>query len=187
MATAKSRSSLPVRGYYVTTINTGRIVQTSSHGFGLPRLGGLLNAQVEGLTGGGSAAGRLAAQAPDRREFEAAKEEEKERVKAHHEWKNRIRETAKVEAEDTKKGEELQKRLADQARKAEDKPKEVVPTIEIVKDPTTGVPRATAKDFAPAEDLNDPKKVANAERKTVEQQKKEAAADQASPTEGAKK
>src|SRR4051812_36051241 len=58
MAIAKARSSLPVRGYYVTPINPGRVIQQSGSGFGLPRLGGLLNAQVEGLTGGSSATGR---------------------------------------------------------------------------------------------------------------------------------
>lgn len=176
MAIAKVRSSLPVRGYYVTTIFTGRVVQNSGGGFGLPRLGGLLNAQVEGLTGGSSATGRLAAQAPERLAVKHAQEiqqEEKDRLRQHQEWKQDVKETAKAEAEATKRGEAVSKQLADEARKAEEKPKEVPSTVEVVKDPVTNASRVTGKDNAAPEDLDDPKKLASAEKKTVEQQKAE--------------
>jgi hypothetical protein len=177
MAIAKARSSLPVRGYYVTTINTGRVIQQSGSGFGLPRLGGLLNAQVEGLTGGSSATGRLAAQAPDANRFAASQltQEEKERLKDHEEFKRGIREKVKIEAEDVKKGEALQKRLVEEAKKAEEKPKQTPHHVDIVKDPTTGTSRVTGTDKAAAADLDDPKQLAHAEKKSVEQQKQESA------------
>jgi hypothetical protein len=61
MAITKAVSANPVRGYYVTTIYNGRRVLKSGTGtgFGAPRLGGLINARVDGLAGGGTAGNRL--------------------------------------------------------------------------------------------------------------------------------
>lgn len=83
MAITKARTSSPVRGYYVTTIFTGRTTQLSGAGFGLPRLGGLINAQVDGLVGGGSAATRLAAQAPRHEYAEAKLEVQRKHAEEH--------------------------------------------------------------------------------------------------------
>ena len=61
MAITKAVSANPVRGYYVTLMYNGRRVLKSGvgTGFGAPRLGGLINARVDGLTGGGTAGSRL--------------------------------------------------------------------------------------------------------------------------------
>jgi hypothetical protein len=61
MAITKAVSANPVRGYYVTLMYNGRRVLKSGNGagFGAPRLGGLVNARVDGLAGGGTAGNRL--------------------------------------------------------------------------------------------------------------------------------
>jgi hypothetical protein len=153
MAIAKARSSSPVRGYYVTTINTGRIVQLSGFGFGVPRLGGLIYAQVDGLTGGGSATTRFAAQAPHDKERFAA--EEKERVKQHEEWKKGVKETAKKATETAKKEAEMTKEVDDTHKPP------VAPgsTAEVVKDPVTKTTHVVVPEGVNAEVLNHPTKV----------------------------
>lgn len=164
MAITTARSSEPVRGYYVTTIHTGRVVQASGNGFGLPRLGGLLYAQVEGLTGG-SAASRMAAQAPNpsHEDLKVAKAEEKARVEDHREWKEDIKAAAKHQAAEEKKDVEVQKKVAEEAKKV-DHP-EVKPTAEVVKDPVTHGPRVVAHDSVVADDLNHPREVKVKEEK----------------------
>src|SRR5688500_11099167 len=129
MAIAKVRSADPVRGHYVTTIHTGRITKLSGKGFGVARLGGLVNAQVEGLAGGGTG-GKVMKTAvlptPARQvELQNAQtsEAEKQRVEEHKRFKAERAETQKKELEEAKKGEEIQKKLLAEAEKAADKPK----------------------------------------------------------------
>jgi len=151
MAITKARTGSVVRGYYVTTINTGRVTQASGAGFGLSRLGGLINAQVEGLSGGGTGASRLAAQVPhfDR---EAAEREHKEQVKQHEEWKKSVKDAHKKLVAEEKQVDELNKKLGDEA-----KPSPLnLPHAEVVKDPETNSPRVVAKDKLPAEALDHP-------------------------------
>src|SRR5206468_9576344 len=151
MAITKARTGSVVRGYYVTTINTGRVTQASGAGFGLPRLGGLINAQVEGLSGGGSAAGRLAAQAPHF-DHEAAEREHKEQVRQHEEWKKGVKDAQKKAVAEDKKVEDLNKKIGDEA-----KPSPLnLPTAQVVKDPQTDSPRVIAGDKLPAEALDHP-------------------------------
>jgi len=170
VAITKARSGSPVRGYYVTTINTGRVTQLSGAGFGVSRLGGLINAYVDGLTGGGSAATRLAAQPPDHETLKRFHAEDAERVKRHEEWKRDVKETAAADAASVKKGEELQKKIVEDTKKAEEKSKDAAKTVEVVKDPVTQAPHVVAKDNAPASDLDDPRKISQpkAEPKTSE-------------------
>jgi hypothetical protein len=177
MAITKAISGNPVRGYYVTTINTGRVIQQSGKGFGVPRLGGLINAQVDGLTGGGTGATRLQTarvEMSDRQrqlQHYTRVEEERLREEQHEEFKEARKEAAEAEREAVEKGKEVQEKVAKQAAGKKAAPK----TVEIVKDPATGEQRVTGKDNAVGTDLDDPKKLAAAEVKTVEQQKKESA------------
>jgi hypothetical protein len=145
MAITKARTGSVVKGYYVTTVNNGRIVQSSGNGFGVARLGGLINAQIDGLTRSTGSI-RLAAQAPP------PKVSDKERAKQHEEWKHDVKENEKKAVAEAKKTEELNKKLGDEA-----KPSPLnLPTAEVVKDPETNSPRVVAKDKVPAEALDRP-------------------------------
>jgi hypothetical protein len=187
MAITKAISGNPVRGYYIETIQTGRIIRqtggTGISGFGQPRLGGLTNAIVDGLPGGGTGAGRMqtpaVASVSERvaqLHTELAKEAEKARVDQHKDYIDERREVAKVTRDEAKKADEIQKKIAEEAKKADEKsPVDPNQKVEIVKDPGTGERRVTAGDNAPASALDDPKKIAAAETKTAEQQKKETA------------
>jgi hypothetical protein len=107
---------------------------------------------------------------------ELAKEAEKARVDQHKDYIDERREVAKVTRDEAKKADEIQKKIAEEAKKADEKsPVDPNQKVEIVKDPGTGERRVTAGDNAPASALDDPKKIAAAETKTAEQQKKETA------------
>jgi hypothetical protein len=172
MATTKARPASPVHGAEVTTIHTGRITQRSGAGFGLSRLGGLINARVDGLTTD-TASTRLATPAHDvqvhpevqKLQGEIAKKEEQVRVKQADEFK----ETRKAAYEQEQKDKEAAKKLAEQLAKQK-KPVPDVKPVEIVDG------RVTAKDNVDPAKLDDPKAVANATKKTAEQQKADAAA-----------
>ncbi len=101
MAITKAVSANPVRGYYVTTIFNGRKVLKSGSGFGLPRLGGLINARVDGLATDSAAGRMLASKAPltaRQRELaaHAAAEQEKQLVKEHTDFVKAAKEVTDV-------------------------------------------------------------------------------------------
>lgn len=181
MAITKAVSANPVRGYYVTTVFNGRKVLKSGSGFGVPRLGGLINARVDGLSTDTAAGRMLAARSPvsarqkDLQHHMSA-EDAKRLQKEHEDYVKSTREAAKAEFEAAKEGEKVAERMAKHNEKVaadHEKTPEVNP-VQIVKDPMTGEQRATVLGSADASVLDDPVKLADAEKKTVAEQKADA-------------
>lgn len=174
MAIVKTRSAEPVRNGYMVTVHTGRQVVASNKGFGKPRMGGLINATVEGLASGGTGGQRLLTDignpVPSRvaeLETKIQQEAERQRTQAAREFRDERKGVYEEQDKLTQEGLKIEKHLAE---KADDiKTDDIAPkSVDIVDG------RPVAQDFAPAEDLNDPTKLAKASKKTEKQVKEEA-------------